>query len=83
MRTNLAERLGYEPEETTEERRQRIWMLYQQRKSMRRMIRFCSSFICGAAFVLAILAGCVQARDEIIAALTGVFVITFIAGSCL
>ena len=24
MRTNLAERLGYEPEETTEERRERL-----------------------------------------------------------
>ena len=82
MNTNLAERRRYEPEETAEERRQRIWLLYQQRKSLRRMIRFCSSFVCGAAFVLAILAGYAQMNDAVLVT-SGVCLICGITGVCL
>ena len=39
MRTNLAERLGYEPEESTEERQARLREAYQMRKAMRRLAR--------------------------------------------
>ena len=37
MRTNLAERLGYEPEESTEERQARLREAYQTRKALRRL----------------------------------------------
>ena len=82
MNTNLAERRRREPEETAEERRQRIWMLYQQRKAMRRMIRFCSSFICGAAFVLAIITGCANMTDAAVVT-SGVCLICGVTGVCL
>ena len=38
MRTNLAERLGYEPEETTEERRERLREELEARKAARRIV---------------------------------------------
>lgn len=67
--------------ETTEERQERIREAYQQRKAMRRMARFCCSFICGASFVMAILAGYVHMTDAavvtsgvcLICGATGVF----------
>ena len=82
MRTNLAERLGYEPEETTRERRERIYAAYEQRKAMRRMARFCCSFICGAAFVLAVIAGYAQMTDAAVVT-SGVCLICGFTGVCL
>ncbi len=67
--------------ETTEERQERLWDELQYRKAMRRMARFCCSFICGASFVLAILAGYARMTDAavvtsgvcLICGATGVF----------
>lgn len=81
MRTNLAERLGFEPEEETRERQERLLEELRYRKAMRRMARFCCSFICGASFVLAILAGYARMTDAavvtsgvcLICGATGVF----------
>lgn len=64
MRTNLAERLGVEPEEVTEERQRRIWEAYQMRKAMRRLARLGCCWLSGVAFALCIIAGCVHAADE-------------------
>ena len=50
MRTNLAERLGYEPEETTEERRERLREELEARKATLRIVS-------GAAMILAAMAG--------------------------
>ena len=82
MRTNLAERLGYEPEETTKDRQARIYAAYQQRKAMRRMARFCCSFICGAAFVLAVIAGYAQMTDAAVVT-AGVCLVSGFTGVCL
>ena len=82
MRSNLAERLGYEPEETTRERHERIYAAYEQRKAMRRMARFCCSFICGEAFVLAVIAGYAQMTDAAIVT-SGVCLICGFTGVCL
>lgn len=69
-------------EETTEERQERIREAYQQRKAMRRMARFCCSFICGAAFVLAVIAGYAQMTDAAVVT-SGVCLICGITGVCL
>ena len=82
MRTNLAERLGIEPEEVTEERRQRIWEAYQTRKAMRRLARLGCIWISGVGFALCIIAGCAHAA-EIAAVLGGVSITTFFTGICL
>lgn len=47
MRTNLAERLGYEPEESTEERQARLGCCW----------------LSGVAFALCIIAGCAHAAE--------------------
>ena len=38
MRTNLAERLGYEPEEETRERQERLLEELRYREAMRRVV---------------------------------------------
>ena len=82
MRTNLAERLGVEPEEVTEERQRRIWEAYQTRKAMRRLARLGCVWISGVGFALCIIAGCAHAA-EIAAVLGGVSIATFFTGVCL
>lgn len=82
MRTNLAERLGLEPEEATEERQRRIWEAYQWRKAMRRLARLGCIWLSGVGFALCIVAGCARAA-EIAAVLGGVSITTFFTGICL
>jgi hypothetical protein len=79
MRTNLAERLGYEPEESTEERQARLREAYQTRKAMRRLARLGCCWLSGVAFALCIIAGCAHAT-EIAAVLGGVSLTTFLTG---
>jgi hypothetical protein len=79
MRTNLAERLGYEPEESTEERQARLREAYQMRKAMRRLARLGCCWLSGVAFALCIIAGCAHAT-EIAAVLGGVSLTTFLTG---
>ena len=57
MRTNLAERLGYEPEESTEERQARLREAYQMRKAMRRLARLGCCWLSGVAEIAAVLGG--------------------------
>ena len=57
MRTNLAERLGLEPEEETRERRERLMEELRYREAMRRVAKTCCVWLGGAAFVLAVIAG--------------------------
>lgn len=82
MRTNLAERLGIEPEEATEERQRRIWEAYQTRKAMRRLARLGCVWISGVGFALCIIAGCAHAA-EIAAVLAFVSIMAFLTGVCL
>lgn len=82
MNTNLAERLGYEPEETTKERQARIYAAYQQRKAMRRLARIGCCWLSGVAFALAIIAGYAEAV-EVAAVTGGVSITAFLAGVCL
>lgn len=82
MRTSLAERLGQEPEEATEERQRRIWEAYQQRKAMRRLARMVCIWLSGVAFALCIIAGCAHAA-EIAAVIGGVSIMAFFTGICL
>ena len=56
MRTNLAERLGYEPEEETRERQE---MCIRDRT--------CCVWLGGAAFVLAVIAGYAEMTDACVA----------------
>ena len=79
MRTNLAERLGDEPEESTEERQARLREAYQMRKAMRRLARLGCVWISGVGFALCIVAGCASAT-EIAAVLGGVSLTTFFTG---
>ena len=79
MRTNLAERLGYEPEESTEERQARLREAYQTRKAMRRLARLGCIWLSGVGFALCIIAGCAHAT-EIAAVLGGVSLTTFLTG---
>ena len=79
MRTNLAERLGYEPEESTEERQARLREAYQMRKAMRRLARLGCIWLSGVGFALCIIAGCAHAT-EIAAVLGGVSLTTFLTG---
>lgn len=79
MKTNLAERLGYEPEETTRERQERLRAELEARKAMRRIARLCCVWVSGAAFVLAVIAGYAEMVDA--AAVTaGVSLMTAAAG---
>ena len=52
MRTNLADRLGCEPEETTEERRERLREELEARKAARRIIKGMCLWVSGAAMIL-------------------------------
>ena len=69
MRTNLAERLGYEPEEETRERKKRLLEELRYREAMRRVAKTCCVWLGGAAFVLAVIAGYAELTDA--AVITG------------
>ena len=64
MRTNLAERLGYEPEETTEERRERLREEAEARKAARRIVKGLCLWVSGAARILAARAGTAEMTYE-------------------
>lgn len=66
MRGNLAER--YE-EETTEERRERLFDEWQYRKALRRVAKVCSLWVGGVAFAMAVIAGYAELTDA--AVITG------------
>lgn len=66
MRGNLAEE--YE-EETTEERRERLFDEWQYRKTLRRVAKVCSLWVGGVAFALAAIAGYAELTDA--AVITG------------
>ena len=55
MRGNLAEE--YTEEETTEERRERLFDEWQYRKTLRRLAKVCSLWVGGVAFAMAVIAG--------------------------
>lgn len=82
MNTNLAERLGREPDEETRERQQRFREIYEQRKAMRRLARFCCIWLSGAAFALAVIAGYAQLTDAAVVT-SGVCLICGFTGVCL
>ena len=67
MRGNLAEE--YTVEETTEERRERLWDERQYRKTLRRVAKACSLWVGGVAFALAVIAGYAELTDA--AVITG------------
>ena len=67
MRTNLAERLGYEPEEETKERQERLMEELRYREAMRRVAKTCCVWLGGAAFVLAVIAGYAEMTDACVA----------------
>ena len=83
MRTNLAERLGYEPEEETRERQERLLKELRHREArerqerlleelryreaMRRVAKTCCVWLGGAAFVLAVIAGYAEMTDACVA----------------
>ena len=60
MRGNLAEQ--YE-EETTEERRERLFDEWQYRKALRRVAKVCSLWVGGVAFAMAVIAGYAEMTD--------------------
>lgn len=66
MRGNLAEE--YE-EETTEERRERLFDEWQYRKTLRRVAKVCSLWVGGVAFAMAVIAGYAELTDA--AVITG------------
>lgn len=68
MNTNLAERYTDE-EETTEERRERLFDEWQYRKTLRRVAKVCSLWVGGVAFALAVIAGYAELTDA--AVITG------------
>lgn len=82
MNTNLAERLEYETEETTKERRERLYAAYEQRKAMRRLARLGCMWLSGVAFALAVIAGYAQLTDAAIVT-SGVCMICGFTGVCL
>lgn len=67
MRTNLAERLGYEPEEETRERQEQLLEELRYREAMRRVVKTCCVWLGGAAFVLAVIAGYAEMADACVA----------------
>lgn len=69
MRTNLAERLGYEPEESTEERRERLREELAARKATLRIVKGLCLWVSGAAMILSAMAGTAAMTYE--CALTG------------
>lgn len=66
MRGNLAEE--YE-EETTEERRERLFDEWQYHKALQRVAKVCSLWVGGVAFALAVIAGYAELTDA--AVITG------------
>ena len=69
MRTNLAERLGYEPEESTEERRERLREELAARKATLRIVKGLCLWVSNAAMILSAVAGMAEMTYE--CALTG------------
>lgn len=69
MRTNLAERLGYEPEETTEERWERLREEAETRKATLRILKGMCLWVSGAAMILSAMAGMAEMTHECV--LTG------------
>lgn len=67
MRGNLAEE--YTEEETTEERRERLFDEWQYRKTLRRVAKVCSLWVGGVAFAMAAIAGYAGLTDA--AVITG------------
>lgn len=67
MRGNLAEE--YTEEETTEERRERLFDEWQYRKALRRVAKVCSLWVGGVAFAMAVIAGYAELTDA--AVITG------------
>lgn len=67
MRENLAEE--YTEEETTEERRERLFDEWQYRKTLRRLAKVCSLWVGGVAFAMAVIAGYAELTDA--AVITG------------
>lgn len=67
MRGNLAEE--YTEEETTEERRERLFDEWQYRKTLRRLAKVCSMWVGGVAFAMAVIAGYAELTDA--AVITG------------
>lgn len=67
MRGNLAEEDT--EEETTEERRERLFDEWQYRKTLRRVAKVCSLWVGGVAFALAAIAGYAELTDA--AVITG------------
>lgn len=67
MRGNLAEE--YTEEETTEERRERLFDEWQRRKALRRVAKVCSLWVGGVAFAMAVIAGYAELTDA--AVITG------------
>ena len=63
MRTNLAERLGYEPEEETQKRQERLHRAAERAEAMRRVAKCCCVWLGGAAFVFAVIAGYAEMKD--------------------
>lgn len=82
MNTNLAERLGCESEETTKERRERLYAAYEQHKAMRRLARLGCMWLSGVAFALAVIAGYAQMTDAAVV-VSGVCLICGFTGVCL
>lgn len=66
MRTNLAERLGYEPEEETQKRQERLHRAAERAEAMRRVAKGCCLWLGGAAFVFAVIAGYADMLNEAI-----------------
>ena len=67
MRGNLEEE--YTEEETTEERRERLFDEWQYRKTLRRLAKVCSLWVGGVAFAMAVIAGYAELTDA--AVITG------------
>lgn len=66
MKTKLAEECE---EETTEERRERLFDEWQYRKALRRVAKVYSLWVGGVAFALAVIAGYAELTDA--AVITG------------
>lgn len=69
VRTNLAERLGYEPPEipegeSLEERRERLREELEARKAARRIVKGLCLWVSGAAMILSAMAGTAEMTYE-------------------
>ena len=61
------EQLGYEPEEETRERQERLLEELRYREAMRRVAKTCCVWLGGAAFVLTVIAGYAEMTDACVA----------------